>query len=149
MSTSIPEAVNLLGRLAEQAAREGRRVLCFVAGVPGSGKTLAGLTLVYQHAPQDGSATFLSGNGPLVEVLQDALQSKAFVRDLHGFIKTYGRTTKVPNEHVVVFDEAQRAWDKPRVLDRQGIDKSEPDLLIMIGERLPHWATLVGLVGDG
>ena len=45
-------------------------------------------------------------------MLRDALQSKAFVRDLHAFIKTYGLSDRVPNEHVIVFDEAQRAWDR-------------------------------------
>ena len=89
LSTAFHDAVELLGRLAESASGGGR-LLAFMAGVPGSGKTLAGLTLVYERAARMSAATFLSGNGPLVEVLRDALQSKAFVRDLHAFIKTYG-----------------------------------------------------------
>jgi DUF2075 family protein len=149
LSSGIPDAIDLLGRLTEEAAREGGRLLAFVAGVPGSGKTLAGLTLVYERVSRMSAATFLSGNGPLVEVLRDALQSKVFVRDLHAFIKTYGVTTKVPNEHVIVFDEAQRAWDAGYMHHKHGIHRSEPDLLVDIGERLPGWAALVGLVGDG
>jgi hypothetical protein len=149
LSTGIPEAVELLGQLAEGASTGRSRVLAFVAGVPGSGKTLAGLTLVYERADRMSSATFLSGNGPLVEVLRDALQSKAFVRDLHAFITTYGRSDRVPREHVIVFDEAQRAWDRGYMLHKHGIERSEPDLLIEVGERLPGWAVLVGLVGDG
>lgn len=149
LSSGIPEAVQLLGQLAETASQEGTRVLAFVAGVPGSGKTLAGLSLVYERAAKMSTATFLSGNGPLVEVLRDALKSKAFVKDLHAFIKTYGLSEKVPNEHVIVFDEAQRAWDRGYMAHKHGIEASEPQLLIRVGERLPGWATLVGLVGDG
>jgi DUF2075 family protein len=96
------------------------------------------------------AATFLSGNGPLVEVLQDALAGdKTFVRDLRAFIKTYGFSSRVPNEHVIVFDEAQRAWDRGYMIFKKRGDKGEPQLLVEIGERLPGWATLVGLVGDG
>lgn len=149
LAAEIPEAVELLGTLAEQASVNGERVLAFVAGVPGAGKTLAGLSLVYQRTAKMSSATFLSGNGPLVEVLRDALKSKTFVRDLHAFIKTYGTSTRVPNEHVIVFDEAQRAWDADYMNFKHGILKSEPDLLVDVAERLPDWACLVGLVGDG
>lgn len=149
LSSSVPDAVDLLGRLAEEAAQNSERVLAFVAGVPGSGKTLAGLSLVYERVSKMSSATFLSGNGPLVEVLRDALQSKVFVRDLHAFIKTYGLSSKVPPEHVIVFDEAQRAWDEGYMHHKHGVARSEPDLLVDVGERLPGWATLVGLVGDG
>jgi len=149
LATDIPQAVDLLGQLAEKAAADGERVLAFIAGVPGSGKTLAGLSLVYQRVKKMSAATFLSGNGPLVEVLRDALKSKVFVRDLHAFIKTYGTSTKIPNEHVIVFDEAQRAWDSDYMNYKHGIDRSEPDLLIDVGDRLPEWAFLVGLVGDG
>jgi hypothetical protein len=149
LATDIPQAVELLGRLAEQASESGERVLAFVAGVPGSGKTLAGLSLVYERSAKMSAATFLSGNGPLVEVLRDALKSKVFVRDLHAFIKTYGTTSKVPNEHVIVFDEAQRAWDAAYMSFKHGIERSEPDLLVDVAERLPGWACLVGLVGDG
>jgi Uncharacterized conserved protein (DUF2075) len=149
LAAEIPLAVELLGSIAEGAAAEGRRVLGFIAGVPGSGKTLAGLSLVYQRTRKMSSATFLSGNGPLVEVLRDALKSGVFVKDLHAFIKTYGTTQRVPKEHVIVFDEAQRAWDAAYMQYKNNINRSEPDLLIDVGERLPGWACLVGLVGDG
>jgi hypothetical protein len=149
LSTGIPDAVELLGTLAEAAAANGGRVLAFVAGVPGSGKTLAGLTLVYERTARMSAATFLSGNGPLVEVLRDALDSTVFVRDLHAFITTYGLSVKVPNEHVIVFDEAQRAWDEGYMAYKHGVEHSEPALLVQVGERLQGWATLVGLVGDG
>ncbi|MFM7223814.1 MAG: DNA/RNA helicase domain-containing protein, partial [Actinomycetota bacterium] len=110
-AVGIPETVELLGRLVDQCAADGGRMLAFVTGVPGAGKTLVGLRLVYERSETHGRATFLSGNGPLVQVLQDALQSRVFVRDLHAFIKTYAlnQRRRVPEEHVIVFDEAQRA----------------------------------------
>src|SRR5262249_28299430 len=89
IAAGIPQTRELLGQLIEQAAADGRRALAFVTGVPGSGKTLVGLRLVYERSEALGRATFLSGNGPLVKVLQDALQSRVFVRDLHAFIRTY------------------------------------------------------------
>ena len=149
--TGIPETVELLGRLVENAARDGTRILALITGVPGSGKTLAGLRLVYERTETVGRATFLSGNGPLVAVLQDALKSRAFVRDLHAFIRTYamGSRTRVPGEHVIVFDEAQRAWDREYMLEKRNIAASEPELLVQIGERLDSWVSLVGLVGEG
>lgn len=151
LATGIPETVELLGRLVEQAEREGTRVLAFITGVPGSGKTLAGLRLVYERTETLGRATFLSGNKPLVEVLQDALRSRVFVRDLHAFIKTYALNSRsrIPDEHVIVFDEAQRAWDEDYMLHQRRVAASEPELLVQIGERLPRWASLVGLVGEG
>jgi hypothetical protein len=149
LAVGIPETVSLLTGLVEQAEDEGRRMLALVTGVPGSGKTLVGLRLVYERTGTTATATFLSGNGPLVAVLQDALKSRVFVRDLHKFITSYGQTTKVPEQHVLVFDEAQRAWDREYMHHKRGVPKSEPELLTAIGERLPGWAALVGLVGDG
>ena len=150
IAEGIPETVDLLGRLAERASVDGQRVLAFVTGVPGAGKTLVGLRLVYERSGVDGKATFLSGNGPLVAVLQDALKSRVFVRDLHAFIKTYGLSDRrKPDAHVIVFDEAQRAWDADYMAEKRHVDASEPTLLIRAGERIDDWATLVGLVGEG
>ncbi len=141
----------MLGRIAEDAARSGSRAFALVTGVPGAGKTLVGLRLVYERSEEVGTATFLSGNGPLVQVLQDALQSRVFVRDLHAYIKTYALNLRMkqPDEHVVVFDEAQRAWDARYMHTKKGVERSEPELLISIGERMDGWAVFVGLVGEG
>ena len=151
LAAGIPETVELLGKLAEEAARTGSRAFALVTGVPGAGKTLVGLRLVYERSAEVGTATFLSGNGPLVTVLQDALQSRVFVRDLHAYIKTYALNQRVkqPDEHVVVFDEAQRAWDARYMHTKKGVERSEPELLIGIGERMDEWAIFVGLVGEG
>jgi hypothetical protein len=150
-SAGIPETVELLGRVADENATTGGRALAFVTGVPGAGKTLVGLRLVYDRSELHGSATFLSGNGPLVKVLQDALQSRVFVRDLHAFIKTYAlnQRRRDPDEHIVVFDEAQRAWDARYMFAKKKVQASEPQLLLGIGERIADWAFLVGLVGEG
>jgi hypothetical protein len=149
LASGIPQAVAALEGLVDDGEREGGRHLGLLAGVPGSGKTLAGLDLVHRASKGERRSTFLSGNGPLVEVLQDALQSKVFVKDLHKYIKQFGLTSKVPSEHVVVFDEAQRMWDAQMVKTKHGHDKSEPDLLINIAERMERWAVLVGLIGSG
>jgi len=149
LAVGIPETVALVQRIVDEAETAGHRALAFVTGVPGSGKTLVGLRVVYERSGSAATATFLSGNGPLVAVLQDALRSRVFVRDLHKFITSYGTTERVPEQHVLVFDEAQRAWDRAYMHHKRGVRESEPDLLVRVGERLPGWAALVGLVGDG
>lgn len=148
-SYGVAKAVTKLKEIASNAETNSERSLAFVSGVPGAGKTLVGLQFVYENSNQDSQAIFLSGNGPLVEVLRDALKSKAFVSDLHAFIKSYGTTSKVPKQHIIVFDEAQRAWDASNMMIKKGIDSSEPELLVAIGEKIPKWATLVGLIGHG
>lgn len=149
LSSRVPAAIDTLERIIDEVHRDGGRVLALLTGVPGSGKTLAGLTLVYQRSKK-APATFLSGNGPLVEVLRDALRSGVFVKDLHAFIRQYGlQPNRPPTHHVIVFDEAQRAWDVDQVQTKWGVARSEPDLLVDVAERLPQWAALVGLVGQG
>ena len=150
LSARIPETVDLVADLIARSKHDHRRRLVLLTGVPGAGKTLVGLRVVYEKAGVDGTeATFLSGNGPLVKVLQDALQSRVFVRDLHRFISSYGLTERVPKQHVLVFDEAQRAWDRAYMEHKKNVAYSEPELLIRIAERLPDWTALVGLVGGG
>jgi hypothetical protein len=152
IAARLPETVELLGELADRASTSSDRIMAFVTGVPGAGKTLVGLRLVYERTAKYGrAATFLSGNGPLVLVLQDALQSKVFVRDLHAYIRSHAllKRPKDPEEHVIVFDEAQRAWDRHYMELKKDVAKSEPELLVGIGERVPEWCALVGLVGEG
>lgn len=148
-SLGVKDAVDALKEIAVESKKSNSRSLAFVSGVPGAGKTLVGLQFVYEGVSEYDSAIFLSGNGPLVEVLRDALKSKAFVRDLHSFIKSYGLTSKLPPQHIIVFDEAQRAWDAEHMNNKNAVPISEPELLIGIGEKLPDWATLVGLIGHG
>lgn len=150
-SVGIPEAVETLINITNEAKDKGKRILALVTGVPGAGKTLLGLDYVHKtHNGDDQSSVFLSGNGPLVEVLQDALKSKTFVGSLRNYIKEYGIHKRgVPTEHITVFDEAQRSWDKSQVLEKHHVNKSEPDLIIEIAERIPDWSVMLGLVGEG
>ena len=148
-SYGVAKAVMRLKEIARLSEENLDRSLVFVSGVPGAGKTLVGLQFVYDNSNHETQAIFLSGNGPLVEVLRDALKSKAFVSDLHAFIKSYGITSKVPKQHIVVFDEAQRAWDANHMLLKKAVPYSEPELLVAIGEKISNWAALVGLIGHG
>ncbi|HEX8940113.1 MAG TPA: DNA/RNA helicase domain-containing protein [Candidatus Limnocylindrales bacterium] len=150
-SAGIPDLLAWLHRLARDARARGERHLVLVTGVPGSGKTLVGLQFVYEVEPGDEpEAVFLSGNGPLVKVLQDALGgTKVFVRDWKAFDREVGAHGRLPAQHVLVFDEAQRAWDRERMREKHGIDKSEPELAIEALARLPDWGIVIALVGEG
>lgn len=148
-SLGVGEAVTELQKIAEQSRINKERTLAFVSGVPGAGKTLVGLRFVYESSSDRANSIFLSGNGPLVKVLRDALQNKTFVKDLHSFIKTYGATNKIPPQNIIVFDEAQRAWDAEHMGLKNNVQISEPELLIKIGEKIPDWVNLVGLIGHG
>jgi len=148
-SLGVGDAVTELQKISEFSRTNQQRTLAFVSGVPGAGKTLVGLRFVYESSIDKASSIFLSGNDPLVRVLRDALKAKHFVQDLHSFIKTYGTTNKTPSQHVIVFDEAQRAWDATHMGVKNDVHFSEPELLVRIGEKLPGWANLVGLIGHG
>jgi len=162
-SARIPEVVARVIEVGVAAQREGTRHLVFLTGVPGSGKTLVGLQVAHHGdlrllVPADerskGAPTvFLSGNGPLVDVLQRALKGKEFVQSLKDYIYQYAvRTDAPPPEHVIVFDEAQRAWDA-RQVTKKHLGKlpraSEPKLLLDIAERIPGWCLVVAVLGEG
>lgn len=152
-SAGIPETLAHLERAAAEARANGELHLALVTGVPGSGKTLVGLQFVYDRhfGEREGerSAVLLSGNGPLVDVLQYALKSRVFVQDVHGFLKQYGGVgDRLPAEHIWVYDEAQRAWDAERVRLKRGHGYSEPEDFLRIGAR-KGWALMVGLIGEG
>ena len=61
--------------LVDEARAQRRKLICFVTGVPGAGKTLVGLNVATRRrdVDQPTHAVFLSGNGPLVAVLREAL----------------------------------------------------------------------------
>ena len=154
-------------------ASNKRRALILISGVPGAGKTLVGLQLAHAKyldhlsIEQDSGgkpnapAVFLSGNGPLVEVLQYELKAaggdgKSFVRGVHDYVKTFTRSSDiVPPQHVLIYDEAQRAFDAGQVkvkhkdMPSEFNDLSEPELFIQFAERVPDWCVVVGLIGTG
>lgn len=166
--------------LVTEAQRLGQKIICFVTGVPGAGKTLVGLNLATQRreAAELTHAVFLSGNGPLVAVLREALTRddfvrrknrgekvrkgaigesvKAFIQNVHHFRDEALIETRPPFEHVVIFDEAQRAWNlrqtasfMSRKKKRPGFAHSEPEFLISYMDRHSDWAAIVCLVGGG
>lgn len=153
-SAGIPQTIEKLSEIAKSAKETNSNHLALVTGVPGSGKTLVGLQLVYSldRLNQEINGVFLSGNGPLVDVLQYALgkQSKSFVQPVHNFLKEYGgKSTSLPHEKVWIYDEAQRAWDSQRVLEKRGHGNSEPDDFIELGDKVNSWSLIVGLIGEG
>ena len=65
----------VIERIIANAKARHRKAIVFVTGVPGAGKTLVGLNVATRHGSRDDAAhaVFLSGNGPLVAVLREAL----------------------------------------------------------------------------
>jgi hypothetical protein len=166
--------------LVEQAKRDKQKIICFVTGVPGAGKTLVGLNVSTRKRTFDEAshAVFLSGNGPLVAVLREALTRdevirrnalgekttkgrvggsvKAFIQNVHHFRDAALTDELPPSEHVVIFDEAQRAWNLRKTASfmktkkgRPGFLHSEPEFLISCMDRRQDWAVVVCLVGGG
>ncbi|MBX3354636.1 MAG: DUF2075 domain-containing protein [Phycisphaeraceae bacterium] len=161
-------AVATISRIIHDAARTSTRRLILLTGVPGAGKTLVGLRVVHArflddlsvHRPRGkptAPAVYLSGNGPLVEVLQYTLRSaggdgKVFVRGVKDYVKSYStRRERIPPEHVLIFDEAQRAWDAHQIAAKHtnSPGRSEPEEFIEFAERIPEWSVVVGLIGGG
>ncbi len=154
LSAGIPDTVSHLLEIAKQAKELGERHLALVTGVPGAGKTLVGIQLVYENSLDkqvtDQSAVFLSGNGPLVKVLQHALKNKIFIQDVHGFLRQYGGATiAIPVEHIWIYDEAQRAWDPEQSEKKRGTFVSEPEDFLSLAERMRSWAMVIALIGEG
>ena len=153
-SAGIPETINKIIEIAKITKETNSNSLVLVTGVPGSGKTLVGLQLVYtlDNLDEKINGVFLSGNGPLVEVLKHALGkgSKSFVQPVHNFLKEYGGNANlIPHENIWIYDEAQRAWDSEQVLAKRGHENSEPDDFIALGDRINSWSLIIGLVGEG
>ncbi len=169
-ATNLSETSGELIRAIEAAQRANERVICFVTGLPGAGKTLAGLNAVHDPSVRmqgRPAAVFLSGNGPLVKIVRAALTRDqqqsgknrkeasrtvaTFIDNVHRFVTTYGleKLDEPPYESAIVFDEAQRAWNAAAVRKKHEVDRSEPALVLDIMERAPKWAAIIALVGGG
>lgn len=155
-SAGIPKTIEKLIEIVKKAEAENENHLALVTGVPGAGKTLVGLQFVYTiqdfNFSENVRAVFLSGTGPLVEVLKHALGkgSSSFVQPLHNFLKEYGGSSqKFPFENIWIYDEAQRAWDALRVQEKRGHGSSEPEDFIKIGDKKNSWSMIIGLIGEG
>ena len=186
ISRSDAGAINLshtseaVADIIKSSREKSKKAICFVTGVPGAGKTLIGLDVATKHINKDDNlySVFLSGNGPLVAILREALTRdkvrrakeqgmkitkvgvmsdvKMFIQNVHNFRDDCIRDSKPPIEHVALFDEAQRAWNLSKTADFMrrkkgvpGFGQSEPEFLISCLDRHPDWAVVVCLVGGG
>lgn len=178
---NLSQTSHAVETIIRQAREQRRKSICFVTGVPGAGKTLVGLNVATRHYDKtsDLYSVFLSGNGPLVSILCEALardkttrerangnpvklghlrsEVKAFVQNVHHFrdecLQDFSRP---PIEHVALFDEAQRAWNKEQTASfmlrkkkHADFSMSEPEFLISCMDRHSDWAVVVCLVGGG
>ena len=151
-STCIPQTLENLRKLTRYAKKNKKHTIAFVTGVPGAGKTYLGLQYVYDIREADGkvNSVYLSGNGPLVKVLTDALNSNVFVKDLHKVENEFLRNGSPDfDSNVIVFDEGQRAWDVEQMKAKKRGDFSEPDVMIQLAEECLDWCVLLILVGEG
>jgi Uncharacterized conserved protein (DUF2075) len=187
ISRSDASAINLsdtsdaISEIIRLSKEKSFKSICFVTGVPGAGKTLVGLNIATTHINKntDLYSVFLSGNGPLVAILREALARdkvkhekefghkikkneamiavKAFIQNVHNFRdECLVDSQKPPIEHVALFDEAQRAWNLQQtanfMLRRKNnpyFKVSEPEFLISCLDRHLDWAVIVCLVGGG
>jgi plasmid stability protein len=172
---NLQETSASVSAVIDRARRSPAKAICFVTGVPGSGKTLAGLNIATRRSVEhlDEHAVFLSGNGPLVDVLREALtrdkaaregvskkeaerEVRSFIQNIHHFRDEYVGNDTIPLEKVVVFDEAQRAWTRKQAASfmqrkrgQHDFNMSEPEFLISVMDRHREWCTIVCLVGGG
>jgi len=179
-AANLGQTSQFVNNVIARASEQRHKAICFVTGVPGAGKTLVGLDVATQstNAEDRLHAVYLSGNGPLVQVLQEALardrvrreveegrrlglgearrQVKSFIQSVHHFRDDGLADPDPPDDHVAIFDEAQRAWNREqtatfmqRKRGQAGFDLSEPEFLISCLDRHIDWAVVVCLVGSG
>lgn len=177
---NLTQTTRCISEIINFSKKNRRKSICFVTGVPGAGKTLAGLNISTQRlqAEEEEYAVFLSGNGPLVIVLREALardeverakergeclskkeaasRVSAFIQNIHHFRDEGLKSDAAPVEHVVVFDEAQRAWNQGHaekfMIQKRGVSEfgmSEPEFLIRVMDRKDDWCTIICLIGGG
>lgn len=151
-SSKIPVASSFLKALTAAAKRKREHWLCVVSGVPGAGKTLLGIQYIYEMRRadshfQEANATYVSGNGPLLKVLQGQLKYPTFLMSAPSFVKAYNQR-RLSDTELLVFDEAQRMWSKERMMEKNRGNFSENEQIIQI---LSHsdWGILVALIGEG
>ena len=177
---NLSKTAKVVSDIIQYSRQNNTKSICFLTGVPGAGKTLAGLNLANSWHNEDESehAVFLSGNGPLVSVLREALarnevevarengekkkksaaisKAKAFIQNIHHFRDDAIESIKAPIERVVVFDEAQRAWTLKQTASfmktkkgKSNFNQSEPEFLIGVMDQHSDWATIICLIGGG
>lgn len=180
-AVNLTRTTKAISSIIGSAKAHSHKALCFVTGVPGAGKTLVGLDIATKHIDKssDLHSVFLSGNGPLVAILREALardklkreresgrkltkgevmsEVKMFIQNVHHFRdECLVDSDRPPIEHIAIFDEAQRAWNLDQTSSfmrrKKGIlafQQSEPEFLISCLDRHRDWAVIVCLVGGG
>jgi hypothetical protein len=159
---NLTRTTDVILGVIRHAEREQRHMIVFVTGIPGAGKTLCGLNAVFGA---ETGAAFLTGNLPLVHVLREALardaarngasmrqarqKTESAVQGLTGFVRDNVDRASPPHEHVVVFDEAQRAWDAAYGARKFGLNDSEAALFLDILRKHQDYAVVIALVGNG
>jgi hypothetical protein len=179
---NLGKTASCVSNIIDQAKKKQTKAICLITGVPGAGKTLAGLNIATERMRADESshAVFLSGNDPLVKVLREALaidameqestfedrsrlrksdarrKAHAFIQNIRHFRDDNWKADVAPVEKVVVFDEAQRAWNRDQLstfmLRKRKIpsfDQSEPEFLLSVMDRHTDWCCVICLVGGG
>ncbi|NOT19462.1 MAG: DUF2075 domain-containing protein [Sideroxydans sp.] len=180
-ATNLSQTSLAISEIIKSSRQGAYKSICLVTGVPGAGKTLVGLDVATKHIASDDDlySVYLSGNGPLVKILCEALARdkvrrnselgektkiglaradvKTFIQNVHHFRdECMLDKTRPPIEHVAVFDEAQRAWNVEqtssfmlRKKNTPNFNQSEPEFLISCMDRHNDWAVVVCLVGGG
>ena len=167
---NINECESVINRVIDYAEQNHKKCVCFVTGVPGAGKTLVGLDVVAKNLKkgQNSLSVYLSGNGPLVEVLREALKKSAktkkqynreteaainaLIQSSYAFKKDNVARKEPTAENILIFDEAQRVWNKEKMSRKHkdsAMSVSEPYLLFEIMNRHQDWAVMICLVGLG
>ncbi len=179
-AANLTETSNALREIIRWSKENKEKAICFVTGVPGAGKTLVGLDIATKHLDKENdlNSVFLSGNGPLVAILREALtrdkyqrekelgnkvrkgeimgEVKLFIQNVHNFRDESLKDERPPFEHVTIFDEAQRAWNHTQTANFMLRKKntpnfriSEPEFLVGVMDRHTDWAVIICLVGGG
>ena len=168
---NLDSTVDSIKSCIDRARINHERLICFVTGVPGSGKTLTGLSAIHKHASGETEVVgaYLSGNAPLVDVLRYAIakdrnsrnkkitmgqaisESKTLIQHIRDFFYSEYDRVGAPVENVIVFDEAQRAWDADQMSQhgKLKVNKAQATLALEIMSKCEDWAVIIAIVGEG
>ena len=137
----LNETENTINEIIDFSKNHDKKSIIFITGIPGAGKTLIGLNnATKRNIAGDEPAVFLSGTGPLIRVLQEALardtveknkkereedktiekitkkeadrRVASFIQAVHHFRDEAVKNDDALYEKIVIFDESQRAWTK-------------------------------------
>lgn len=174
---AIDASVKEIREHIKTALDGGHYHIIFLSGAPGAGKTLVGLEIVMRGESADG-AVFVTGNAPLVDVLNKALGASYRTQGqragswaptgyrrkdanlvaaaanfkivkAHNFLGKRGDAHRQEDGRVLVFDEAQRTYEKGRVVLGERLADHEADLILAVQKKaFPEGgAVVVALIG--